>query len=340
MTKIGILGAGTWGSALAATLSGAGFPVTLWSALATEVNELKRTRVHPNLPGAAIPEDVAITGDIAQAVEGKELVLFAVPSVYLRETAAKAAPFLKKGQILADAAKGIEPETLLFMTEVIGDAIEKAGNPEKFPVVALSGPTHAEEVAVGLPTTIISASDDLDAAKFAQSLFANTCIRAYTNTDVRGVELSGALKNVIALACGISTGLGFGDNVKAAIITRGIAEIGRLGAALGCRPETFSGLAGIGDLIVTATSRHSRNNRAGEMIGAGAKPSDAVKAVGMVVEGVNALPAVMELIRRTGVEMPIVEAVNAVVNGGKDPKEMVTVLMAREMKDEIDGYAV
>lgn len=333
MKRIAVLGAGTWGVALARMLSNTGGIVTVWSALESEVRELSETRTHPNLPGVDIPEEILFTGSMEEACRGAELLLFAVPSPYVRETARKAAPYVAPGQLVADAAKGIESGTLLSMTEVIADELEKAGaGPAR--LVALSGPTHAEEVARDMPTTIVSASADPEAAELVQDLCMNTCMRVYTNADIRGVELCGAVKNVIALASGISLGLGYGDNTKAAIITRGLAELTRLGCAMGCERQTFTGLAGIGDLIVTATSVHSRNNRCGQLIGGGLSPEEAVERTGMVVEGLNALPAVLELSERYGVEMPIVLAVESIIHGGVSPARAVRELMARDKKGE------
>ena len=333
--KIGILGAGTWGIALARMLAVNGSDVLVWSAIPKEVDDLARTRVHPNLPGMVLPESLRFTKELSEACSGQDILVFAVPSVFVRSTAAKARPFIRYGQLIVDVAKGIEPETLFTMTEVLADELAKEDGPRGFRLVALSGPTHAEEVALDLPTTIVSASADTEAASIVQDAFTNKCMRVYTNPDIKGVELSGALKNVIALGVGISTGLGYGDNTRAALITRGIAEIARLGTAMGCNIHTFAGLAGIGDLIVTATSQHSRNNRAGQLIGQGRTPEQAVKEVGMVVEGMNALPAAIELSDRYQVEMPIVRAVNAVVNQGMSPAEAVNSLMARDPKGEL-----
>ncbi len=328
--RIGVLGAGTWGMALARVLSLAGHEVTVWSALEREVDEFSATRRHPNLPGMVIPDEIAFTKEISLAVSGQDLVIFAVPSPFVRATARSAKAFLPQGQVIVDVAKGIESDTLMTMTEIIASEL-----PGKQPrLVALSGPTHAEEVARDLPTTIVSASTDEAAALFVQDVFQGTCMRVYTNNDVTGVELCGAMKNIIALASGISAGLGFGDNTKAALITRGIVEITRLGTAMGCREQTFSGLAGIGDLIVTATSLHSRNNRCGMLLGQGLSPEEAVKQVGMVVEGINALPAAMRLQAKYDVEMPIVKAVNAIVFQGADPAAVVNNLMARDAKAE------
>lgn len=328
--KIGVLGAGTWGMALARVLSLAGHHVTVWSALPQEIDEFSATRRHPNLPGMEIPQQIAFTKDIREAVQAQELILFAVPSPFVRATARAACPYLPEGQIIVDVAKGIEANTMLTMTGIIESELPG----KKARLVALSGPTHAEEVARDLPTTIVSASADEEAARFVQDVFHGTCMRVYTNDDVLGVELCGAMKNIIALASGISTGLGFGDNTKAALITRGMVEISRLGTAMGCRKETFNGLAGIGDLIVTATSMHSRNNRCGMLLGQGLSPEEAVRQVGMVVEGINALPAAMRLQERYGVEMPIVSAVNAVVTGKVSAAVAVDKLMAREQKCE------
>lgn len=334
MSSIGVLGAGTWGMALARMLSNSGQDVTVWSAIKKEIDDLSSTRCHPNLPDMIIPDTIVFTKSIEEVCVQKDIILFAVPSVFVRSTAEKARQYIPDGQIVVDVAKGIEADTLYTMSEVIRDEIQKDGLHPNAKIVALSGPTHAEEVACDMPTTIVSACTDLDVAEKVQDVFMNTCMRVYTNVDVHGVELCGALKNIIALAAGISKGLGYGDNAKAALITRGMAEISRLGVAMGCMEQTFNGLAGIGDLIVTATSEHSRNNRAGQLIGNGCSPSDAIKRVGMVVEGVNALPAVMQLMQRYDIDMPIVTAVNAVVNEGADPKEIVTRLMSRDKKSE------
>ena len=325
MKRIGVLGAGTWGMALARMLCRHGHQVMIWSALEQEVEEFSATRKHPNLPGMEIPAEIEFTKDLAELCRDKDLLLFAVPSVFVRSTARKAAPYVAPGQLIVDVAKGIEADTLMTMSQIIGDEL-KGLNPK---IVALSGPTHAEEVAKDLPTTIVSACEDMEAARQVQEIFADTCMRVYTNPDILGVELCGALKNVMALGSGIALGLGFGDNTKAALITRGMAEIVRLGRAMGCQEQTFYGLAGIGDLIVTATSAHSRNNRCGMLLGQGIAPQEAVKQVGMVVEGIHALPAAMRLAKQYGVEMPIVAAVNAVVKGEIAPADAVYGLMTR-----------
>ncbi len=332
--KIGVLGAGTWGIALARMLCNSGSSVTVWSAIEKEIDNLWATRKHPNFPGVELPEQISYTKDLREACSGNILV-FAVPSPYVRETARRAAPYINDGQIVVDVAKGIEANTLYTMTEIIADELKNI----KVKLVALSGPTHAEEVIKDLPTTIVSASDDARAATTVQRVFNTDCMRVYTNDDVRGVELCGAMKNVIALASGIATGLGCGDNARAALITRGIAEISRLGTAMGCREQTFGGLAGIGDLIVTATSMHSRNNRCGVLIGQGVPVEKAIKQVGMVVEGINALPAAIRLAKKYKVEMPIVETVDAVVNGKVDVSMAIQKLMSRELKSELSGSA-
>ena len=311
MKRIGILGAGTWGMALARMLTVSGNDVLVWSAIEKEIDSLSTTRKHPNLPQMKIPDELRFTKSIEEVCKDKDILLFAVPSVFVRSTAAKARPYVADGQIIVDVAKGIEPDTLYTMTEILAD----------------------------LPTTIVSASKDMEAAAYVQEVFTNNVMRVYTNEDIKGVELSGAMKNVIALGVGISTGLGYGDNARAALITRGIAEIARLGVAMGCNVHTFAGLAGIGDLIVTATSMHSRNNRAGILIGKGETPENAVKDVGMVVEGMNALPAALELAERYRVEMPIVQTVNAIVNKGMSAAEAVKSLMERGLKNELpQGY--
>lgn len=328
MAEIGVFGAGTWGIALARLLVLNGHNVTVWSALESEVVLLGEKREHPNLKGMKIPDEIVFTREISAAAEGKDMLLMAVPSIFVRGTAEKLAPFVKDGMIIADAAKGMEEGTLLTMSEIISEVIPNSE------AVALSGPTHAEEVAFDLPTTIVAACADLSAAQRVQEIFMNENFRVYTNSDIKGVEFAGAIKNVMALGVGISRGLGYGDNTTAALVTRGLAEIVRLGTAMGCARETFYGLAGVGDLIVTCTSVHSRNFRAGKLIGEGKSVEEAKNAVGMVVEGINMLPSAMELIKRYGVEMPIAESVNRVVRGTLGPREAVAALMGRCKRGE------
>ncbi len=336
MSQIGVLGAGTWGMALARMLHNSGHRVCIWSALPKEVEDFSATRRHPNLPGMEIPQGITFTKEIGEVCKDKDILLFAVPSPFVRSTARLAAPYIPQNQIIVDVAKGIEADTLLTMTGIIADELADP----TIKLVALSGPTHAEEVAKDLPTTIVSACEDEKVAELVQNVFWGTCMRVYTNTDVLGVELCGAMKNVIALASGIATGLGYGDNAKAALITRGMAEISRLGMAMGCKEQTFGGLAGIGDLIVTATSIHSRNNRCGMLIGQGVSVDEAIKQVGMVVEGIHALPAAMTLAKKYNVEMPIVEAAYQVVKEGVTPKDVVQQLMNRGKKPELPPSAL
>ncbi len=334
--KIGVLGAGTWGMALSALLAKNGHDVTVWSALPHEIDFLKETKTHPNLPGTTFPDDIKYTKTIEEACRGKEMVLFVVASQFIRSTAALAAPYFDDGVIIANASKGIEGGTLKTMTEVIADELFLSRDELSYKLVAISGPTHAEEVAKGMPTSIVSACEDEDVSLAVAKVFLNSCMRVYTNTDVIGVEICGALKNIIALAAGINRGMGMGDNAKAMLMTRGISEMTRIGLAMGCRRRTFMGLAGIGDLIVTCTSVHSRNNRCGELIGRGMSYEEASKEIGMVVEGYHALEAAMELSKKYEVEMPITSAVYDIVKNGKTPDEAVYELMTREIKNELD----
>ena len=330
--KITVIGAGTWGTALGRILALNGHEVRIWSCFQKETDELSRTRKHPNLPGSAIPDTILFTSDEAEAAAGADYAIMAVPSVFTRDTARRFVPHFGEQTILISAAKGIESGSLMTLTEVIGDELRAGG--KRNAVVALSGPTHAEEVARDLPTLIVCACEDTDTARKVQQLFDGTCIRPYVNPDVKGVQICGALKNVEALAVGIARGLGYGDNTCAAMITRGMEEIRRLGTAMGCREKTFFGLAGIGDLIVTATSNHSRNNRAGFLIGQGMPVEDAVREIGMVVEGMNALPAAIALCERFGMDMPLISAVRAVVMEHAQPSDVVRELMNRSLKME------
>ncbi len=328
MTKVAVIGAGTWGIALARVLSVKGHTVSVWSAIESEIDNLNRTRVHHMLSEMDIPDEMVFTKDMGEAMENCKVVLMAVPSVYVRSTAEKIKEYFTSDMIVVDVAKGMEADTLYTMSEIISDVLPEAK------VVALTGPTHAEEVAFDQPTTIVAASKDMAAAEFVQEVFMTESFRVYTNRDIKGVEFAGAIKNVMALGVGISRGLGYGDNTTAAIITRGLAEIVRLGVAMGCSKETFYGLAGVGDLIVTCTSVHSRNFKAGKLLGAGYSAEAAKREVGMVVEGMNMLPAAMKLIQVYGVEMPIVEVVNSIVNGNTTPETAVAKLMGREKKGE------
>ena len=328
MSKIGVIGSGTWGTALAVLLTGNGHEVELWSAVPAEVEALTATRRHPNLGDTPIPEKIRVTGDLEQAMKDKELLVLSVPSVYVRETAHRMAPFLKEGQVITNVAKGIEDTTLKNLSEIIEEELPAAR------VTVLSGPSHAEEVSRGLPTTCVAGAHRRQDAELVQNLFMSPVFRVYTSPDMLGIELGGALKNVIALAAGIADGLGCGDNKKAALITRGIAEITRLGTAMGGSPETFSGLTGIGDLIVTCASMHSRNRRAGILIGKGYTMDEAMKEVKMVVEGVYSARAARALSKKYQVSMPIVEQVNEVLFDGKPAKDALYDLMLRDRRAE------
>ena len=325
MAKVSIIGAGSWGTALAVLLDGNGHDVTLWSFLEEEVRMLREEREQKDkLPGVRISEHMHITGDLKEAVGGKDVVVLAVPSTFIRSTAAMCAAFAEEGQIFVDVAKGIEEDTLMTMTEIIQQEIPCAN------VAVLSGPSHAEEVGRGIPTTIVVGAKDQATAAYLQNIFMSEKFRVYISSDMIGIELGGALKNVVALAAGIADGLGYGDNTKAALITRGIAEISRLGMAMGGKYETFCGLTGMGDLIVTCASEHSRNRRAGFLIGQGHSYREAMDEVKMVVEGVYSAKAAMALGCKYGVSLPIIEKVNAVLFEDMPAAEAVKELMLRD----------
>ena len=329
MAKITVLGGGTWAIGLTIQLATAGHDVTVWSALESEIEMLSTTHAHVNLPGASIPDSVKYTLDDKEAVTDKDILVMAVASSFTRKTAKRIAPLVKPGQIIVDVAKGIEEGTLKTLSEQIEDEIPGVR------VVALSGPTHAEEVSRFMPTTIVASSPDKEVAMYIQDVFMTDTLRVYTSSEIKGVELGGSLKNVVALAAGIADGLGYGDNAKAALITRGIAEISRLGVKMGCRPETFSGLTGMGDLIVTCASMHSRNRRCGILLGQGKSLEEAQKEVGMVVEGIYSAKAAIELGKKYDVSLPIIEQVNLILFEGKDAGTAVKELMLREKKDEV-----
>ena len=328
MAKIGVIGSGTWGTAIAVLLNNNGHQVDLWSAIPAEIEEMKETLKHKNLPEVTLPETICYTTDLEAAMEEKDILVLSVPSVFVRGTAKRMKEFCKEGQIIVDVAKGIEENTLMTMTQIIKDEI-----PQCEPV-ALSGPSHAEEVSRGLLTTCVAGSHKKEIAEYVQSVFMSPAFRVYTSPDVLGIEIGAALKNVIALAAGIADGYGCGDNTKAALITRGIAEISRLGTAMGGKSQTFSGLTGIGDLIVTCASMHSRNRRAGILIGKGYTMDEAMKEVQMVVEGVYSAKAALALSKKYEVPMPIVEQVNAVLFENKSAKEAIADLMLRDKKIE------
>lgn len=328
MAKVGVIGAGSWGIALSFLLHNNGHEVTVWSALPEEIRELREKREHHTLPGLILPEDMVFTEDLETAMKDQDLLVTAVPSVYVRGTAEKMRPFLRKGQIVVNVAKGIEEKTLNTLSQVLEEELPGAD------VAVLSGPSHAEEVSRGLPTTCVAGARSRKTAEYVQSLFMSEVFRVYTSPDVLGIELGGALKNVIALAAGIADGLGYGDNTKAALITRGIAEIARLGTAMGGKFETFCGLSGIGDLIVTCASMHSRNRRAGILIGKGYTMEEAMKEVQMVVEGVYSAKAALALAKKYYLELPIVEQVNEVLFDNKPASEAVGDLMLRDPRIE------
>ncbi|MBO5908131.1 MAG: NAD(P)-dependent glycerol-3-phosphate dehydrogenase [Clostridia bacterium] len=333
--KICVLGAGTWGTALASLLAKNQHEVVLWSKIPEEIKGIKESGTHRNLPGVILPTGIEYTSDIERAIHGADMILFVTPSEFIRSTAREAARYISPRSVIVSAAKGIESGTLMTMTEIIADEIKRADGECKNPLAALSGPTHAEEVAIGLPTSIVAACEDEKISSLIADVFKNSCMRVYMNTDVNGVELCGALKNIIAIAAGICRGVDFGDNAVAMLITRGMAEITRLGLAMGCKKETFWGLAGIGDLIVTATSSHSRNNRCGELIGRGKSYAEALSEIGMVVEGYHALGAAVELSKRYSVEMPITEGVYEVMHNSASPYAIIRSLMTREIKNEL-----
>ena len=329
MANTGIIGAGSWGCALAAVLERNGHPVTVWSIVEAEVAMLQKEHEHKDkLPGVTLGERVSFTSDLKEAVEGKELLVLAVPSVYTRGTARQMASFIKKGQIIVCVAKGIEESSLMTLTEIIEQEIPAAD------AAVMCGPSHAEEVGRGLPTTVVAGAKAKQTAEYIQGMYMNEVFRVYTSPDVLGMELGGALKNVMALAAGMADGLGFGDNTKAALITRGMAEIRRLAVKMGAGAETMNGLTGIGDLIVTCASRHSRNRKAGMLMGQGYTMQQAMDEVKMVVEGVYSAKAAIALSKKYGVSMPIIEQVNQVLFEDKPVREAVTELMLRDKKAE------
>lgn len=329
MANIGVAGSGSWGCAIARLLANNGHEVTLWAHREETCRELAQKHENEKrLPGVKLPESIVYTSDVHEAARGKDILVFAVPSAAVRSTAAKFSEHVADGTVIVSLTKGIERSTGFLMTEVIKDEIPQCA------VVALSGPSHAEEVGADLPTAIVAGSENEETAKYVQTAFASPVFRVYTSTDIKGIEIGGALKNVIALAAGMADGLGYGDNTKAALITRGIAEISRLGRAMGAKPETFAGLTGIGDLIVTCASRHSRNRKAGFLIGRGYTADEAMKEVNMVVEGVHSAQAALELAGKYSIEMPIVTEVNRILFEGRSAGDAVAKLMGRDSKPE------
>ena len=328
--KIAVIGSGGWGTAIAVLLAKRGHYIYLWSWIQEETDRLRRDRENKEfLPGIKFPENIYCTHDMGECVKDAELVITAAPSPATRTTAKQLSPLVKEGQKIVNISKGLEEGTLLRLSEVYKQEIPQAD------ISVMSGPSHAEEVSRGLPTTNVVASENKETAKLIQDVFMGDMFRVYTSTDMTGVELGGALKNVIALCAGISDGLGYGDNTKAALITRGLAEIARLGKAMGADERTFMGLSGIGDLIVTCTSMHSRNRRAGILLGQGKSLAETLESVHMVVEGVNTATAAYEMAKKYNVEMPIVEEAYNILYNGKNAKEAVLRLMTREKREEV-----
>ncbi|MCH5210124.1 MAG: NAD(P)H-dependent glycerol-3-phosphate dehydrogenase [Oscillospiraceae bacterium] len=327
--KIAVIGSGGWGTAIAILLSSRGHDVYLWSWIQEETDRLSKDRENKEfLSGVKFPETIYCTHDMGECADGAELIITAAPSPATRTTAKQLSPHVKAGQKIVNISKGLEEGTLLRLSQVYKEEIPQAD------ISVMSGPSHAEEVSRGLPTTNVVASESVETAKFIQDIFMGEMFRVYTSTDIIGLELGGALKNVIALCAGISDGLGYGDNTKAALMTRGLAEIARLGEAMGADKRTFTGLSGVGDLIVTCTSMHSRNRRAGILLGQGKSLKETLDSVHMVVEGVNTAAAAYEMAKKYNVTMPIVEEAYNILYNGKDAKEAVLRLMTREKREE------
>ena len=329
MANVGVLGAGSWGTALSVLLHDNGHEVTIWSINQKEVEMLNTKREHESkLPGVKLAKEIVITNELNNAINGKDFLVLAVPSIFTRATARKMSPFVAEGQMIVDVAKGIEEATLMTLSEQIHQEIPQAD------VAVLSGPSHAEEVGRGIPTTCVISGPKRETAEYLQGIFMSPVFRVYTTPDTLGVELGGSLKNVIALAAGTADGLGYGDNTKAALITRGIAEIARLGTKMGAHMETFYGLSGMGDLIVTCASIHSRNRKAGYLMGKGYTMQQAMNEVKMVVEGVYSAKAAKSLAEKYDVEMPIIMEVNKVLFEDKSAADAVRDLMIRDKKVE------
>ncbi|MCI1958558.1 MAG: NAD(P)H-dependent glycerol-3-phosphate dehydrogenase [Clostridia bacterium] len=330
MKKVTVVGSGSWGTALAVMLDKYGHKVKLWSRRKEEAEKIRTEHENKEyLPGIKINESIITENDRQKAVGGADIVIMAIPSKFVRENMELFSPFLKPEQVIVNVAKGLERGSLLRLSQVIRECIPQCK------VCTMVGPSHAEEVGKGIPTACVVSCDDMNVAKMIQSEFMNPTFRIYTNSDEIGIEIGAALKNVIALAAGANDGLGFGDNTKAALMTRGLAEIARLGVKMGGNPLTFNGLSGMGDLIVTCTSMHSRNRRAGILLGKGTSLKDTLKEVHMVVEGVNTAKAAYDLAKEYNVEMPITETVNKVLFDGQDVREGVVELMNRDGKEEI-----
>ncbi len=327
--KAVVIGSGGWGTALAMVLCDNGHDTTLWSHHAEKAKAMEKTRENPLLKGVQLPDSLHISSDLS-CLEGADLVVSAPPSFAVRETGRKMAPYLRPETVLVSVSKGIERDTNLRLSQVLQEETHYICK-----VVVLSGPSHAEEVGIRMPTGCVAASPDRDAARFVQDAFMNAYFRIYTSYDIIGVELAAALKNVVALSCGICAGLGYQDNTKALLMTRAMAELTRLGERLGGTRRTFGGLAGMGDLIVTCNSLHSRNNRAGMLIGQGKTVQEAMDEMGAVVEGYYAAESIHQLAEREGIEMPLCNAIYEVLYQGKEVREVVGELMNRAKKDEL-----
>lgn len=329
---ITVLGCGSWGGTMAVQLADLGHKVTCWHKFPEEIKEMEKTRNHPLVPGLRFPEKVSFTSDFSRAIPGATIIIVAVPSHIVRHVIPEILDYLSIDAIFVNLSKGIENDSLMTMSQVIRSVGNVSGNR----VVTLYGPSHAEEVAKKIPTTLVSACSDLENAKIIQGLFSSETLRLYINHDILGVELGGSLKNVIAIAAGICDGIGFGDNTKAALLTRGIAEMTRLGTVLGADRMTFSGLSGIGDLIATCLSRHSRNRYVGEEIGKGRQMEDILGSMKMVAEGVKTTKSVKQLADKHGVDMPISSAVYNIIFKGQNPMEAVNNLMTRQLIHETE----
>lgn len=331
MNKVCVLGAGSWGTALALVVAKKGYNVSMWTLNEEQCNKINKDKENIDyLPGVVIPDNIVVTTNIEEAVKDGTIIVLAVPSQAIRSVCKQIKPFVKDKQILVDVAKGLEKGTGLRLSDVCNQELPN----NKY--VVLSGPSHAEEVSRDIPTTVVVSSEDIHIAEIVQDIFMSPKFRVYTNPDVVGVELGGALKNIIAFGAGICDGLGYGDNAKAALMTRGIKEIGRLGVAMGAKASTFSGLSGIGDLIVTCTSMHSRNRRAGILIGQGKTLEETLAEVKMVVEGITATDVAYNVAKELNVEMPITNAIYSVLYDNANPDEVVTELMMRDKTHEVE----
>jgi glycerol-3-phosphate dehydrogenase len=333
MYKIAVLGAGTWGIAIASLLANNGHKVDVYVRDLAKAKTYKKTRSYDKLPGLSLDASINFYNDIDSTIKDKDIIVFAIPSNAFREVAHSVIKKTSGKEYLITLTKGMEDKTLYTMSEIIEDELKKSKIKNKN-VAALSGPTHAEEVAKSMPTLAVAASKSMKVAKFVQDAFMNENFRVYTNTDIKGVEICAAFKNIIGLASGVLTGLGFGDNIKAALLTRGLAEMTRVGKALSCKKDTFYGLAGIGDMIVTAISMNSRNYRCGKLIGEGHSVDSAIKKIGMVVEGVNFIPRAIKIERKYKLELPITRAMYEIIIRNKDPRDILKLLMVRSKKSE------